>query len=198
MKRSTRWSIWRCATLPRNGQRGILIHGRPFTVSFRWVKKSLPKGKTSRKEIYDVSIADRTHSLRLRLPVAHQALASHPSGDGPRTGDRVSGYESLYLPHAAPSYRSVGKWSCRIRAEARQDGSGDGLGQPSVSGVLLCHPDDGSCFTDREYPPLPGTDSLHPQSRWGRFHPVSHRFFADPRLHQGSPGNGENLCFVTR
>src|SRR5713101_2233374 len=154
--------------------------------------------REERKEIYYVSIPDRTHSLRLRLPVAHQALASHPSGDGPRTGDRVSGYESLYLPHAAPSYRSVGKWSCRIRAEARQDGSGDGLGQPSVSGVLLCHPDDGSCFTDREYPPLPGTDSLHPQSRWGRFHPVSHRFFADPRLHQGSPGNGENLCFVTR
>src|SRR6266487_4572834 len=47
--------------------------------------------REERKEICYVSIADRTHSLRLRLPVAHQAVASHPSGDGPRTGDRVSG-----------------------------------------------------------------------------------------------------------
>src|SRR6266568_7656969 len=110
----------------------------------------------TRKEISHVGIADRTHPLSIRLPIAHQALASHSSRDGPRTGDRVSGYQPLYLPNAAPTYWSVGKWPCRTRGEARRYGRRDGLGRSSLPGVLFRHPNDGSRLRDDQHPPLPG------------------------------------------
>src|SRR5260370_1718742 len=105
-----------------------MLNALMATSRFRCSPRFIAGATSKRKDIYHVSIADRTHTLRLRLPVAHQAFALHPSSDGSRTGDRVPGYKSLYLPNAAPTYRSVGNRSCRTRGETRRYGSCDGLG----------------------------------------------------------------------
>src|SRR5947209_19962154 len=84
--------------------------------------------KEKRKEIYHVSIANRTHPLRIRLPLTHQTLTAYSTSDGSRTGDRVPGHQSLYLPDPAPTYRPVGNGPCRTRGEARRYGRSDGLG----------------------------------------------------------------------
>ena len=51
------------------------------------------------------------------------------------------------------------------RCSPRRDRGGDGLGQQSVSGSVLRHPDDGRHPADRERQAVAGTDRVHDQPR---------------------------------